>query len=139
MKVLIGLRIVGVKAMWQAKLTIGIAGAGIGGLTAAALLAEQGHAITVFDQFDTPEPVGSGLVIQPVGMRVLDRIGAGDQARDLGNAIHRMLGEETDRGRRVLDVSYGSQSGLGIHRASLFQSLMETIITFGSIRTTTPI
>ena len=46
---------------------IAIVGAGIGGLTAAALLARQGHTITVFDQFNVPRPVGSGLVIQPVG------------------------------------------------------------------------
>ena len=38
---------------------ISIAGAGIGGLAAAALLAAQGHAVTVFDPFDAPRPVGS--------------------------------------------------------------------------------
>ncbi|MBU1286773.1 MAG: NAD(P)-binding protein, partial [Alphaproteobacteria bacterium] len=32
-------------------LNIGIAGAGIGGLAAAALLAGEGHRVTVFDQF----------------------------------------------------------------------------------------
>ena len=33
-----------------------------------------------FDQFDTPEPVGSGLVIQPVGLRVLEQLGAAKSA-----------------------------------------------------------
>ena len=42
---------------------ISIAAAGIGGLAAAALLAQAGHGVTVYDQFDAPRPVGSGLVI----------------------------------------------------------------------------
>ncbi len=106
---------------------IAVAGAGIGGLTVAALLADQGHRISVFDQFDSPKPVGSGLVIQPVGQAVLDQIGAGDRARALGNPIQRMLGHETDHGRKVLNVWYDRRTdgrhGLGIHRAGLFDAI----------------
>ncbi len=110
-------------------LQIGIIGAGIGGLAAAALLAEQGHEVAVFDQFETPRPVGSGLVIQPVGLDVLDRIGAGDAARAKGNPIVRMLGHESDSGARVLDVWYdrsgtGRSCGLGIHRSALFDAVL---------------
>ncbi len=111
-------------------LNIAIAGAGIGGLAAAAFLARQGHAITVYDQFDAPRPVGSGLVIQPVGLAVLDAIGAGAAARSAGNKITRMLGHESDSGARVLDVWYdnsgtGETYGLAIHRASLFQAVLD--------------
>ena len=112
---------------------IAIAGAGIGGLTAAALLADQGHQVSVFDQFDTPQPVGSGLVIQPVGQAVLDQIGAGDRARTLGNPIQRMLGHETDNGRKVLNVWYDKRRdrrhGLAIHRASLFDAIHKAAMT----------
>ncbi len=111
----------------QGRQNIAIAGAGIGGLTVAALLADQGHRVSVFDQFDNPKPVGSGLVIQPVGQAVLDQIGAGDRARALGNPIKRMLGHEVDHGRKVLNVWYdradGGRYGLGIHRASLFDAI----------------
>jgi len=112
------------------KLDIAIAGAGIGGLAASAFLARQGHAVTVYDQFDAPRPVGSGLVIQPVGLAVLDAIDAGDAARAAGNQITRMLGHESDSGARVLDVWYdrsgkGEAFGLAIHRASLFQAVLE--------------
>lgn len=107
-------------------LKIGIAGAGMGGLAAAALLADQSHDVTVFDQFDTPRAVGSGLVIQPVGRRVLDAIGAGQAARAYGHEIQRIEGKESKNGRRVLAVGYGDSYGLGIHRASLFQSLFDT-------------
>ncbi len=103
------------------RLSIGIAGCGIGGLAVGALLREQGHAVTIFDQFDTPAPVGSGLMIQPVGMDVLDRIGAGEAVRACAAPIARMYGEES--GKTVLDVTYGEQHGLAIHRASLFDTL----------------
>ncbi len=116
-------------------MTIGIAGAGIGGLTAAALLAQAGHDVHVFDQFDRPRPVGSGLVIQPVGLNVLDRFGAGDPARRLGAPISSMLGHEARSGRVVLDVNYGASAdrkGLGIHRAALFKVIHDAAMASGA-------
>ena len=119
----------------QAKLNIAIIGAGIGGLASASLLARRGHTVTIFDQFDKPRPVGSGLVIQPVGQQVLDVIGIGDLARFKGAKINRMIGHETDHGRRVLDVTYDrglGGFGLGIHRASLFDLLLTAAKTAGA-------
>lgn len=96
-------------------------------MAAAALLAARGHRVTVHDRFEAPRPVGSGLVIQPVGMEVLRAAGAAADALAMGNPVRRMLGIEADSGRRVLDVSYGSgpeDFGLAIHRASLFDALL---------------
>lgn len=112
------------------QLEIGIAGAGIGGLAAATALARDGHAVSLFDQFDTPRPVGSGLVIQPVGQAVLARIGADTLAHGHGQVVTHMLGHEARRGRVVLDVSYDpsgdpARCGLAIHRAALFHALFE--------------
>jgi 2-polyprenyl-6-methoxyphenol hydroxylase-like FAD-dependent oxidoreductase len=103
---------------------IGIVGAGMGGLAAAALLARRGHAVTLVERFARPRPVGSGLVVQPVGLAVLDAIGAGDAARDLGAPLRQMLGHA---GRRVvLDVRYRPDApGLAMHRASLFHVLWD--------------
>ena len=102
---------------------IAVAGAGIGGLTVAALLGQDGHDVAVFDQFDSPRPVGSGLVIQPVGQAVLAEIDALDEALKLGNSVYHMLGFEAEAGRPVLNVRYdndgGPRFGLAIHRASL--------------------
>ncbi len=117
-------------------LQIAIVGAGIGGLAVAALLARQGHRVQIFEQFDQPRPVGSGLVIQPVGLAVLDRIGAGDAVRAKGAAITRMLGVEVDKGIRVLDVRYATKtrprSGLAIHRANLFIPLWDAALAAGA-------
>lgn len=104
---------------------IAIIGAGIGGLAAAALAHDAGHAVTLFEQFDAPRPVGSGLVIQPVGLAVLDAVGAGDAARAMGQPITRMLGHEAG-GREVLNVSYPAHApGLALHRSALFAALWD--------------
>jgi 2-polyprenyl-6-methoxyphenol hydroxylase-like FAD-dependent oxidoreductase len=105
---------------------IGIAGAGIGGLAAAALLAARGHQVTLAERFATPRPVGSGLVVQPVGLAVLDAIGAGQAARDLGAAMVQMQGHAG--GRKVLDVRYRPGApGLAMHRAALFDVLWQAV------------
>lgn len=113
---------------------IAIVGAGIGGLAAAALLAGAGHAVTVYDQFAEPAPVGAGLIIQPVGLAVLDRLGAGGVVRARGAAIRRLLGREAATGRVVLDVVYGTRGddGLGIHRAALFDALHAAALAAGA-------
>ncbi|WP_281824171.1 FAD-dependent oxidoreductase [Jannaschia rubra] len=108
---------------------IGIAGAGIGGLAAAAGLARCGHDVTVFDRFAAPLPVGSGLVVQPVGLAVLEALGAGPAARSLGQGIRRMAGHEARTGRQVLDVTYDptgrGRHGLAMHRAALHGVLLD--------------
>lgn len=86
----------------------------------ALLLARDGHEVTLIERFAQARPLGSGLVIQPVGLAVLDRIGAGDDARRLSSPIARTLGHAAG-GRKALDVSYPAQApGRGIHRAALF-------------------
>ena len=112
-------------------LNIGIAGCGIGGLAVATLLAKQGHKVTLFDQFTTPSPVGSGLVVQPVGLDVLYRIGAAERALAYGAKIAAMEGYEIPSRRKVLNVSYGKNFGLAIHRASLFDALYDCAISAG--------
>ncbi|WP_224815901.1 NAD(P)/FAD-dependent oxidoreductase [Hasllibacter sp. MH4015] len=121
--------------MTRKTMTIAVAGAGIGGLAAAALLARDGHEVCVYDKFDAPRPVGSGLVIQPVGMEVLRAAGAARQAQDHGTPIATMFGDEVARNRTVLSVSYGAaadRQGLGIHRAALFQSLYDAALEAGA-------
>ena len=111
---------------------IAIVGAGIGGLATAAYLARAGHHVEVFDQFDEPAPVGSGLVVQPVGQAVLEEIGALKAALGLGHRVTAMEGFEVADGRKVLSVDYGDAFGLAIHRASLFHALFEAAKAAGA-------
>ena len=109
---------------------IAVTGAGMGGLAAAALLGRDGHDVTLVERFATPRPVGSGLVVQPVGMAVMDLVGAGGPARALGANLSRMLGHS---GARVaLDVRYrAGQPGLAMHRAALFDVLWQAMLAAG--------
>jgi len=88
--------------------SIGIAGAGIGGLAAAAFLAREGHRVTVFDQFETAGPVGSGLILQETGLTILNELGLRTEAEALGAPIRRLYGLSNPSGRTVLDVRYES-------------------------------
>jgi 2-polyprenyl-6-methoxyphenol hydroxylase-like FAD-dependent oxidoreductase len=109
---------------------IAIVGAGIGGLAAAALLARDGHAVTLVERFPAPKPVGSGLVVQPVGLAVLDALGVGQYARSLGAPLRRMLGHAGNR--TALDVAYRThQPGLAMHRAALFHVLWQAATAAG--------
>lgn len=111
-------------------LSIGIIGAGIGGLAAAALLAQDGHRVTIAERFSTPRPLGSGLVVQPVGLAVLEALGLGDGARALGQPIARMLGHAG--ARVVLDVRYRPGApGLAMHRSALFHLLWQAAAKAG--------
>ena len=110
------------------RLEIAIVGAGIGGLSAATLLARDGHRVRVFDQFDRPAPVGSGLMLQQTGLAVLAQLGLREEIDALGTRIDRLWGLTTPSMRPVLDVRYAKWRkdvyGLGVQRGLVFQSLL---------------
>jgi salicylate hydroxylase len=110
-------------------LSIGIAGAGPAGLSAALLLWRDGHHVTLFDQFDRPRPLGSGLMLQPTGLAVLAELGLAERILSLGSRIDRLFGKVLPSRRIVLDVRYGAlggeRFGLAVHRAVLFDAVEE--------------
>ncbi len=114
-------------------LDIAIAGCGPAGLACALLLHRGGHRVTMFERFDAPRPIGSGLMIQPTGLAVLDRLGLADVVIRYGARIDRLIGKAGRPERTVLDVGYaalGAQAsfGIGIHRASLFGALYDAVM-----------
>ncbi|MEW6633235.1 MAG: NAD(P)/FAD-dependent oxidoreductase [Pseudomonadota bacterium] len=103
---------------------IAIAGAGPAGLAAALYLKRAGHRVTIFERFEEPKPVGSGLILQPTGLTVLADLGLLDEILALGSRIDRLHGADARSGRTVLDVRYdsrrGRRFGVAVHRAALF-------------------
>lgn len=78
----------------------------------------------MFERFDEPRPVGSGLILQPTGLTVLADLGLLDDILALGSRIERLHGADAKTGRTVLDVRYDARRdgrfGLAVHRAALF-------------------
>lgn len=62
---------------------VAIIGAGIGGLTAAALLQQQGHNVKVFEKNSKVDEIGAGIGI---GDNVLKKLGQHDLAKGIKNA-----------------------------------------------------
>ena len=76
----------------------------------------------LFDQFDAPQPLGSGLMIEPTGQAVLRALGLEAELLAAGARVERLFGLAMPSGRKVLDVRYdwlpGGHFGIGVHRAS---------------------
>jgi 2-polyprenyl-6-methoxyphenol hydroxylase-like FAD-dependent oxidoreductase len=112
-------------------LTIAIIGAGPAGLATALYMRRAGHSPIIFEQFDQPAPVGSGLMLQPTGLSVLADLGLLPAIMALGNRIDRLYGQDARTGRTVLDVRYAALNknrfGLAVHRAALFSVLHDAV------------
>jgi 2-polyprenyl-6-methoxyphenol hydroxylase-like FAD-dependent oxidoreductase len=110
---------------------LAIVGAGPAGLAAAVLLHDAGFGVTLFERFEQAGPVGSGLVLQPTGLAVLQQMQLRASIEALGHRIDAMHGRIAPAGRTVLDIRYSAVSdslyGVAIHRASLFSVLFSAV------------
>lgn len=110
--------------------TISIAGAGIGGLTLAALLNQRGIQATVFEKSNTPNPLGTGLSIWKNALDILFPLGLKEdiQARACEIKHIEVLNE---KGRRLqyLPMSTLGKGEIGymMHREELHRMLREKI------------
>lgn len=115
---------------------IAVAGCGPAGLAAALLLARDEHRVTLFERFEAPRPIGSGLMIQPTGLAVLRELGLAEGLAAAGAPIERLFGKAEPSGRIVLDVRYEwldrpGLRGFGVHRAALFDLLYRAVAAAG--------
>jgi len=108
-------------------LDIAVCGCGPAGLASALLLHRDGHRVRIFERFESPRPVGSGLIVQPTGLGVLAELGLCDAAQALGARIDRLFGRVMPSGRVVLDVRYSALGGgwhaVALQRTALFALL----------------
>jgi len=107
-------------------LDVGIVGAGFAGAAAALFLTDRGHRVTLYEEAEKPQPVGAGILMQPLGLSVLGDLGLLPAALERGSRVEALVCK-TSSGRAVLDLSYrdlfADWHGLGMHRGALFELL----------------
>lgn len=106
--------------------TANIAGAGIGGLTAAIALARQGGEVRIFEQASELAEVGAGLQLSPNAMRVMAALGLEDALQAVAFAPERARVIDGKTGRDLINLPlravsrplYGAPY-LHVHRADV--------------------
>jgi salicylate hydroxylase len=114
--------------------TVMIAGAGIGGLTAALAIAQRGFRVAVFDQAQRLEEIGAGIQLSPNASRVLIALGLGKQLDPYVVAPHelRVMNAQTARvlARAPLGAAVEQRYGAPywvIHRGDLQKVLLDAV------------
>jgi 2-polyprenyl-6-methoxyphenol hydroxylase-like FAD-dependent oxidoreductase len=98
-------------------------------------LSRAGHRVRLFERFETPRPLGSGLMLQPTGLAVLEALGLYPEIAALGSRVDRLIGTDARSGRVVLDVGYRPLGrevhAVAVHRAALFNVLHDAVVAAG--------
>jgi salicylate hydroxylase len=84
------------------RLSVGIAGGGIGGLTAALSLLQRGFDVHVYEQAREFAEVGAGIQVSPNASRILHRLGLADALAGMGVRPLAWRQRRWDDGRTLL-------------------------------------
>jgi salicylate hydroxylase len=113
--------------------TIIVAGAGIGGLTAALSLATAGFRVIVMEQAERLEEAGAGLQLSPNASRILVALGLGGQIADRAVAPE-AIAIGSARGRALARIPLGDNATKrygapywAVHRADLQSILRDAV------------
>jgi 2-polyprenyl-6-methoxyphenol hydroxylase-like FAD-dependent oxidoreductase len=113
---------------------IAVVGAGVAGLAAAALLARQGHGVTLVERQKRLPDARGGLLLQPCGLAVLARLGLLEEALKHGSRISRLVRQHAS-GAITVELSYDAyragSHGLGLTRGALTTLLAEAALATG--------
>ena len=115
-----------------------IAGAGIGGLTAALAIARHGLPVTLFDQAERLEEAGAGIQLSPNATRVLIALGVADRlAVVVPEAVRVRAGSS---GRDIAIMPLGAEAARRhgapywvVHRADLQRTLLAAVESHSDI------
>lgn len=116
----------------SAPLDIAVIGAGVAGLACATMLARLGFRATLYERFETPYPVGAGLMMQPPGLAALERLDLRGDMEALGQRIERLHGM-TGRGATIFDLAYGDLTP-GLHALAVHRGALHAVLWRGFAR-----
>jgi len=110
-----------------------VAGAGIGGLTVALMLARSGFRVTLLEQAGQLSETGAGIQLSPNATRILILVGLGERLR-AAVSVPEALAVKTASGGRLARASLGERAERrysapywSIHRADLQAALLEAV------------
>ncbi len=113
---------------------VGVAGAGVGGLTAALALHARGLRADVWERAPTLQAAGAGVQLGPNAVRVLDRLGLGEAVRAVGWAPEAIALRRASDARLLLRAPLGRAAErrwgapyLQLHRADLQALLLDAV------------
>lgn len=107
-----------------------IVGGGIGGLTAASALAQQGFKVTLLESAPEFGEIGAGLTITPNAMKGLDFIGACERVAAAGVEPGKQRFQHWQDGRTLVGIDRSDQRAkygapyVTIHRADIHEELL---------------
>jgi salicylate hydroxylase len=123
------------------RLRIAIAGAGIGGLTAALALAHDGHDVTVIERRTGFGEPGAGIQLSPNASRILIALGLGAGLNRIGCEPNGIVIRAIGSGREIAEVTLGRRMRerygapyLMVARADLHTLLLDAVRSLGNIR-----
>lgn len=117
-----------------------IAGAGIGGLTAALAIAKAGQPVLVADQAARLEEIGAGIQVSPNASRILIALGLAERLAPHLTAPSAVVVRDGASGRTLgeiplghaVETRYGAPYWI-VHRADLQSALVEACATHPAI------
>ncbi len=125
--------------MGDARYRVGVVGCGSAGPLVSALLARQGHEVTLFERAPELLPVGTGFVIQPTGLWVLDQIGIREEIVAHGGVIDALRIDRLvrpGRRRQMISLDYDmirdGLYGVGMYRPTILHFLVEAMKEAGA-------
>ncbi|KAJ7030247.1 hypothetical protein C8F04DRAFT_735005 [Mycena alexandri] len=120
------------------QLDIAIIGAGLVGLSTAAMLRKEGHRITIFESSSFHAEIGAGIVLTPNGVRVLKTSLPKMRFENLQTVDLRTMDNFDTNGKRLggMDLSEGwktyPEGWLMMHRVDIHKELMRLALDPGT-------
>src|SRR5262245_47624033 len=109
---------------------VAVVGMGVAGAATAYLMAKDGHQVTLLEQSPAAQAIGAGIMLQPSGQRVLQRLGILDGVIARAAPLDELYARH-DTGQALLCTRYADYGpeycAYGVHRGVLFSALYELV------------